>query len=190
MLAVSYGGTLVLHGKKGTREVAIPKIPETGKCPADSRAAIDACPSDSGTSWVRLAKTIPSAIEGSDEDSRTTLYVDRPVPTWEEGDQIVLTSTDYLSSHSEELTIKAPSKEIDCPTFGCFGFRVTLPSSFTTGTKEKPIPPPDPTTFTRSGDTYFDAGAVKFVPVNAGISGKACDYNAISARAQEKSHFH
>ena len=101
VLAVSYGGILVLHGAKGSREVIPDRMP-TGKCPADSSIAIDACPSDSGTSWVRLIKTI--AADDSAEN-KSTLYVDRPVPTWAPGDQIVVTSTDYLPSHSEELTI-------------------------------------------------------------------------------------
>ena len=86
VLAVSYGGVLYLRGQKGIREV-------TANGPA-----IDAIPSDSGTSWVRLNKTIAMADVGS-----TTLYVDRPVPTWQAGDQIVVTSTDYLPAHSEEL---------------------------------------------------------------------------------------
>ena len=49
VLAVSYGGILYLRGAKGIRDV-----PPNGP-------AIDADSSDSGTSWVRLAKTITNA---------------------------------------------------------------------------------------------------------------------------------
>jgi hypothetical protein len=101
VLAVSYGGTLVLRGKKGIRQV-VPTSTPVGSCPADSVTAIDACPSDSGTSWVRLSKTIASSDLGT---STNNIFVDRPVPTWDIGDQIVLTSTDYLPGHSEQLTI-------------------------------------------------------------------------------------
>jgi hypothetical protein len=77
VLAVSYGGTLQLFGKKGA-----------------TYGTVD--PSNSGTSWVRLAQTLP--VGG------TTLALDRPVD-WEPGDQIVVTTTDYLPGHSEQLTI-------------------------------------------------------------------------------------
>src|SRR5262245_42884625 len=77
VLALSYGGTLELFGKKG----ATYGSPD---------------PSSSGTSWVRLAQMLP--VGG------TTLVLDRPVD-WEAGDQIVVTTTDYLPGHSEQLTI-------------------------------------------------------------------------------------
>src|SRR5262245_59124873 len=77
VLALSYGGTLQLFGKKGA-----------------TYGTVD--PSNSGTSWVRLAQTLP--VGG------TTLVLDRPVD-WSPGDQIVVTTTDYLPGHSEQLTI-------------------------------------------------------------------------------------
>ncbi len=94
VFAVSYGGILFLRGQKGIREVTANGPP------------IDATPSDSGTSWVRLNQTIATANLGT-----TTLYVDRAVPTWQAGDQIVVTSTDYLPGHSEELTIASISSD-------------------------------------------------------------------------------
>lgn len=77
VLAVSYGGALRLFGRKGATygEVAS---------------------SNSGTSWVRLA--------GTANPGDTTLTLDRPVD-WEVGDRIVVTTTDYLPGHSEQLTI-------------------------------------------------------------------------------------
>lgn len=77
VIAVSYGGTMKLYGKKGATYDDIPS-------------------SDSGTSWVRLA----ASVKPGDD----TLTLDKPVD-WERGDHIVLTTTDYLPSHSEELII-------------------------------------------------------------------------------------
>src|SRR5262249_13059754 len=77
VLALSYGGTLELFGKKGATYGTVE-------------------PSSSGTSWARLAQTLP--VGG------TMLMLDRPVD-WEPGDQIVVTTTDYPPGHSEQLTI-------------------------------------------------------------------------------------
>ncbi|MBI4382196.1 MAG: G8 domain-containing protein [candidate division NC10 bacterium] len=82
VLAVSYGGTLQLFGKKG----------------AIYGTTVDS--SDSGTSWVRLTKTL--------NPGDTTLVLDRAVD-WTAGDQIVVTTTDYLPGHSEQLTIASVS---------------------------------------------------------------------------------
>jgi hypothetical protein len=81
VLAVSWGGSMILKGKKGIRD-GIP---------------IAMTPSDSGTSWVRLTDNLTKPT--------MTFHVDRPVPTWGNNDHIVLTSTDYLPSHSEEVVI-------------------------------------------------------------------------------------
>jgi hypothetical protein len=82
VLAVSYGGTLQLFGKKGA--VTLRKLKEN----------------DSGRSWGRLDGTI---LPGA-----TKLKVDSTVPLdWEKDDHIVVTTTDYLASHSEELVIES-----------------------------------------------------------------------------------
>ena len=86
VLALSYGGTIYLRGAKGIRS-----------------GAIDARPSDSGTSWVRLTDNL--------NGGESSFHVDRPVCTWGEGDHIVLTSTDYLASHSEEVVIQSVSSD-------------------------------------------------------------------------------
>jgi hypothetical protein len=83
VLAVSYGGTLQFFGKKGATYG-------------------DVRPSDSGTSWVRLAQTLTPG--------GTTLLLDRPVD-WERGDWIVVTTTDYLSWHAEQLIIATVSPD-------------------------------------------------------------------------------
>ncbi|MBW1780782.1 MAG: G8 domain-containing protein [Deltaproteobacteria bacterium] len=80
VLAVSYGGTLQMFGKKGATYGNGPVTPS------------------SGTSWARLNQ---SATEGD-----TILILDRSVD-WQVGDQIVVTATDYLPDHSEVHTIKS-----------------------------------------------------------------------------------
>ncbi len=83
VLGVAYGGTLRLFGKKG--------------------ACVTGCDNarTTGQSWVRLAKTIgPSVADAK------TLIVDAPVD-WKKGDEIVVTTTDYLPGHSEVLTLAA-----------------------------------------------------------------------------------
>ena len=77
MLAVSYGGTLQLFGSKGA--VKDPQGPD-----------------NSGTSWARLTTTLMG--------KETTFTIDRAVD-WKKGDQIVITTTDYLPGHSEVVTL-------------------------------------------------------------------------------------
>ena len=92
VLAVGYGGTLQLYGKKGT----------TAAAAADKDAA------NSGSSWVRLAGDLKAAASKA---GSTALTLDRSVEgDWQPGDKIVVTTTDYLPSHSEELTI-SPAKD-------------------------------------------------------------------------------
>jgi hypothetical protein len=89
VLALSYGGTLQLFGKKGA-----------------TYGTVD--PSNSGTSWVRLAQTLPVG--------ESMLVLDRPVD-WQPadqthpGDQIVVTTTDYLPGHSEQFTVTGVSPD-------------------------------------------------------------------------------
>jgi G8 domain len=85
VLALSYGGTINLFGKKGASYPAAVPLPAWY----------------TGTSWVRLAQNIDSNSQVS-----PLLVVDRPVD-WMAGDQIVVTSTDYLPGHSEQMTIQS-----------------------------------------------------------------------------------
>jgi hypothetical protein len=81
VLAVSYGGTLQLFGKKGATYASLG-------------------PKDSGRSWTRLDGTI---LPGA-----TSLKVAADpagIADWHEGDLIVVTTTDYVPNHSEELMI-------------------------------------------------------------------------------------
>ncbi len=85
VLAVSYGGTLELFGDKG----------------ADYPGSSD--PKSSGKSWVRLAATILGE-KLSPGKGATSLTLSKAVD-WKIGDHIVVTTTDYLANHSEELVI-------------------------------------------------------------------------------------
>ena len=81
-LALSYGGTLNLYGKKGAT------LPDS--LPSSS----------SGTSWARLKGTV--------DVGASQLVVDRVVD-WEAGDRIVVTTTDYLPANNEVLEITTVS---------------------------------------------------------------------------------
>lgn len=77
VLAVTYGGSLQLYGAKGATYTPLPD-------------------SSSGRSWTRLNQSVAPGGR--------TLALDRVVD-WQPGDQIVVTTTDYLPGHSEQLTI-------------------------------------------------------------------------------------
>ena len=81
VIGVSYGGTLQLFGAKGSV-----------KDPQDADV--------SGTSWARLTTT----LNGSKTENSFTINA---VVDWKMNDQIVLTTTDYVPGHSEQLTLAA-----------------------------------------------------------------------------------
>jgi hypothetical protein len=85
VLAVSYGGTLQLFGAKGATKGPI----------TDADTA-------SGKSWARLAVTVKPDVNPK------TVTLDRIVD-WEQGDQIVVTTTDFLPGHSEQREIESIS---------------------------------------------------------------------------------
>jgi hypothetical protein len=64
----------------------------------------ETAPSTSGTSWARL--------NGAPTTNPTTLTLDRKV-SLKKGDRIVVTTTDYLPGHSEQLTV---SGDVACGT--------------------------------------------------------------------------
>lgn len=101
VLAVSYGGSLELFGRKGVRPSDF--VDPSKKSPAMCRTPSDSFNSSnwsvfSGYSWTRLGKT---ANVGD-----TTISLDRSV-NWEKGDQIVVSTTDWHASHSELLTLNS-----------------------------------------------------------------------------------
>jgi hypothetical protein len=86
VLAVGFGGTLQLRGAKGTTLAG----------------GADKTPTDSGSSWARLNGDIAAGAKTLTVDAGTGRSIKGD---WQKGDKIVVTTTDYLPSHSEELTI-------------------------------------------------------------------------------------
>ena len=81
------------------------------------------------------------------------------------------------------------NKEIDCPIAGCFGFAITMPTSFIAA-KQTDLPPA-PIHFVGDpgSDPYFAPGTVLFYNVNQDISGAQCHYDMppIQSSARSKS---
>src|SRR5664280_615725 len=80
VLALSYGGTLQLLGVKGATY--------------DTKADDD--PSSTGTSWMRLTNV---------SADQKTITLSKSGTTWAAGDHIVVTTTDYMPTHNEEMVI-------------------------------------------------------------------------------------
>ena len=116
VLALSYGGTLRLRGSKGTSGtpgVAGVDGKITGQIATllanpDTLTAADVkVITDSGTDWIRLGDGQKYAGNGKQGSDKLTL--DRSVANdWHEGDEIVVTTTDYFPDHSELRTIAKP----------------------------------------------------------------------------------
>jgi hypothetical protein len=89
VLGVAFGGRLELFGKKGANYAPEPIDP----------TALRNWILDSGTSWVRLGDNLAKSAP-----QPATVKLDRAVD-WEAGDQVVVTSTDYLPGHYEPFTV-------------------------------------------------------------------------------------
>jgi len=99
VLGIGYGGTLRLYGLKGAT------YPDT-----------TVVASNTGTSWVRLnncatGNSDPNCTaDGVLKAGATTLTLSGTVPLgWKANDDIIVTTTDYLPSHTEHLTLAADS---------------------------------------------------------------------------------
>jgi hypothetical protein len=95
VLGLGYGGTLRLYGLKGAT------YPDT-----------TVTPSNTGTSWVRLnncaaGNSDPNCTtDGVLKAGATTLTLDSAGPLgWKQGDDIIVTTTDYLTSHTEHFQL-------------------------------------------------------------------------------------
>jgi hypothetical protein len=110
VLGVGYGGALRLYGKKGTTRGAdidagrvAPEPSLDPKNPVATRKI-----TDTGTSWTRLAGA--AKREANLTPGGKALVVSHAVEgDWQPGDRIVVTTTDYLPNHSEELVIDTVS---------------------------------------------------------------------------------
>lgn len=110
-IAVAYGGSLGLFGAKGAKPLQDGAwgrdFDSDDHCvvPAPADSNLDASEMRSwanlsGSSWARLDGT-------SDESGKTVLTLDRLLPDWQVGDEIVVGTTDWYPSHSELRTIEA-----------------------------------------------------------------------------------
>ncbi len=88
VLAVSFGGTLQLFGSRGVTYL------KNGEQCMPGVVNNECNPAFTGTSWVRLNGVTDA----------THITVDRSVD-WKMNDHIVLTPTDYLPSHAEEVIL-------------------------------------------------------------------------------------
>ncbi len=103
VLALSYGGTLRLHGAKGATTTPA-EIETLLKSPDATSQADDNVLTDSGASWRRLAG-------GGAKDS-SDLTLDRSVrDNWKDGDEVVVTTTDFFPNHSESRQLKGDSSD-------------------------------------------------------------------------------
>jgi hypothetical protein len=85
VLALSYGGTINLSGYKG------------------AQGGDDMHPEVTGSSWMRLNATLKG--NGSEQ----SLQVSGMPSDWQQNDYIVVTSTDYLPGHAEQLQVSSVS---------------------------------------------------------------------------------
>jgi hypothetical protein len=90
VIAVSFGGAMKFAGARG----------------ASYRIGADT-PSNTGTSWVRLN----GSLNPQDKEMVVNGLVD-----WQKGDHIVITSTDYIPGHAEELLIQFVSQNATAKT--------------------------------------------------------------------------
>jgi len=98
VLAVSYGGSLQLFGRKGVADAdLVPAAQTTCDTPAN-QYDLDQWAALSGASWARLDQ---DAAAGND-----TVTLDRSVD-WKAGDQVVVATSDWYPNHSELVTVQS-----------------------------------------------------------------------------------
>ncbi|HEV8714476.1 MAG TPA: hypothetical protein VGX03_16825 [Candidatus Binatia bacterium] len=101
VLALSYGGAILLYGKKGVAYCGDKDCGRNNLIPPFSEPAH----SGSARSWARLTSDMNVDKNGQLKVGSQQLTIDRFVD-WSKDDHIVLTTTDYLPGHSEELIIQ------------------------------------------------------------------------------------
>src|SRR5262249_34417400 len=103
VLAVSYGGHLNLLGYKGT--CSDEEISSAAEKPCQG-LKLDSDPGNdhltSRPAWTRLAKDL-----NANPKEDPTVTTEAPLKGAQPGDEIVVTTTDYLPGHSELLRIKS-----------------------------------------------------------------------------------
>lgn len=109
VLAASYGGTIRLFGYKGTALVTEANdsnehcvVPTAEESTLDT-SEMNAWAGLTGSSWTRLTGQAVNPANAQ----QSLLDLDRVVPDWGVGDQIVVGTTDWYPGHSELRTIRA-----------------------------------------------------------------------------------
>ncbi|HEY0299819.1 MAG TPA: hypothetical protein VGC36_00685, partial [Rhizomicrobium sp.] len=118
VFAVTYGGSLELFGAKGVapENRTDPKVADAACAVPPSGAQSDpaAWAALSGESWARLSGDVAA--------QSSSIALDRAVD-WEQGDRLVVTSTDWYASHSEDVTIAGIES-------GTAAFALSVPLNF------------------------------------------------------------
>lgn len=98
VFAISYGGSVELFGAKGSSSDGNPATAQTS-CPVPANKD-----QTDITQWANLSQTSWVRLNASNTIGSQALILDRKVD-WDKGDQIVVTTTDWYTSHSELLTV-------------------------------------------------------------------------------------
>ncbi|MCW5954599.1 MAG: G8 domain-containing protein, partial [Propionibacteriaceae bacterium] len=103
VLAVAYGGSLELFGAKG-----VDPANRTNPSTADTACAVPTpTAQDDPTAWAALSGGGWARLDDTAPAQSSSITLDRAV-NWQQGDRLVVTSTDWHPSHSEEVVIAAP----------------------------------------------------------------------------------
>ena len=164
VLALSWGGSLQLFGAKG----------------ASYDTTTNGDPSKSGVSWVRLG----ADLAGTGKE--TTITLDRPV-SWQDGDKIVITSTDYMPAHAELLTVMGAVKNsttVNVTTAVQYPHKGTpYPLSTKTGISSTGI---DPTLISNGIETQAAVGLLtRNIRIVSGGSGPGVGFPALPCTDQK-----
>jgi hypothetical protein len=98
VLAVSYGGSLQLFGRKGVADADLVPAAQTTCDTPSNQYDLNQWAALSGASWGRLDQD--AAAQNS------TLTLDRSVD-WAPGDQVVVATTDWYPNHSELVSVQS-----------------------------------------------------------------------------------
>jgi hypothetical protein len=101
VLAVSYGGSLKLFGKKGV---------QTASSAGQASCEVPSPPKNQGNiqNWANLSQVSWARLNANATAGGSSLVLDRPVD-WNEGDQLIVGTTDWHAGHSELVTVQSAS---------------------------------------------------------------------------------
>lgn len=127
VFAVSYGGSLQLFGRKGVADADLSPEPQTSCDTPDDQYDLDKWAQLSGSSWGRLDRSVSAG--------QTTITLDRAVD-WSSGDRLVIGTTDWYPSHSEEVLVQSASTAAGKTTL-----TLDAPLDYAHNGEKYPVPP-------------------------------------------------